>query len=246
MGSSEDIGTESDPGEFSGGQRTLSVDADRARHCVSRELGEEEFGLHSRWFDLMVAKDTKRPFFGSPHIEFRNLQHVLGNIWERGAQIAVRTRAESEEMMKLVTRPGDTGASLLWRVANSDCQSRFEIYREHYGAEPESLADLHLSVEYLRHGFDYQSPTRALGRFAKRKLEVPRETGHYETEAAFALIEGVAIARAYPDFVTESDRVSSGYVDGDVEAYTASMEEHYEWAKYWATLNRPDLLRLFT
>lgn len=222
------------------------ADARLAYERAHRRSGENEFGLHSRLFHAQVKRLTKKPLFGSPYLEIRHTHYALSSVRQEGAQIGIRARVQSEELMKLVLRPGDSGANVLWRVAKSECRSGFETYRNHYGVEPDSLSDLGLSVGYLRFGFDHHAPTKALGQFAKRRLKVPQDILQYETEAAFALIEGIAIARTRPEFIAKSDRESGGYVDGGAEAWKARMVDHYEWSRSWASVNRPDLLHLFS
>lgn len=229
-----------------GDESRATVNVARAIDSVIRMPGEAMFGLHSRYFTTLVRRQMEKPLLGKHYLRFGDLQHVLNVILNWGAQIAVRTSAESLELMRLCLRPGDNGVDVLWEVATYECRSAFELYRSHYRAEPASLSDLQISTAFLRHGFDQQAPTTEMSRFARRKLKVPDEVLGYEGEAALALNRGIAIARTYPEFIPESDRESSTYLDGDVKNYEESMDKTYGMAKFWSTNNRPDLLHLFT
>lgn len=192
--------------------------------------------LHMALFGRRVDPKIKKSFLRGTFIEFGDVQNAHGMVFEEGAQIAHKSGAPTEELIKWST-PEDFGrASELWDLATAFAVANVRAFKSVIGIDPPNFSHLHTTTVYWRHGVD---PLRKadLERANRARLKVPDDMPIHVGLAALHLNAGAVLAREHPTLI------EGRFIGAEIMKLAGDIA--YRDARRWAEQIRPDLRYLF-
>lgn len=213
------------------------VDAESAFLEALPWYDEDSVPYHLALFARYIEKHVKTRRFQSDYVEYGGIRSAQSIIMEVGAQVAYRSGAPGEDLVRWSIPEDARNAKRLWGLANDFGNAKLRAFTTiTRGQTPESLNQLHELTVYQQHGVN-PGDARKKDKFDRTKHKIPDELPLQIALAALHLNAGAALARSNPRLIDQREL--------DSELLTAVYDSMYRDGARWAQRYRADLTYLF-